>query len=113
MTLKRSGLFTSLFLSLSFGLLVLGHWDAIEADASFSHYCEMVKAGAWPDYQNKGDLCETNNTTESHALDVGAAGSILSPLLTAAGTLPAVTRGNAAASQNTSSSTAVTVTARG
>lgn len=36
-------------LALLFGLA--GHMDYEDQQAKQSHYCEMVKAGFWPDYQ--------------------------------------------------------------
>lgn len=42
---------TSLILILIALLGIVGEMDATDAQLDADHYCEMVKAGHWPDYQ--------------------------------------------------------------
>ena len=41
---------------------VAGRWDAEMAEADFQHYCNMLESGAWPDFDNKQEECDAQNS---------------------------------------------------
>lgn len=49
LALNLSPWLAALFVVLALG--IVGRMDADSAQADVNHYCEMVKAGHWPDYQ--------------------------------------------------------------
>lgn len=58
--IKRKNLLYGIFFAacLIFALVVVGRADAIEAEQAAAMYCDMVRSGAWPDYNgNYDDLC--------------------------------------------------------
>ena len=60
--LRKSGLFFSACVAVVFVFADMAKVDELENAVGFAHYCEMVESGAWPDYREQAQYCETTTT---------------------------------------------------